>query len=93
MKAQALEITELKRRSVTPSSEASDTSFNTTPKQQQPSSSQSKPNTSKEVSIPGDEVSCSYYPEYIVTILPVYVSLGKYSSVWSSSGSTEVAVS
>ena len=54
IKAQAQEITELRRRSVTPSSETSDISF-TTPKQH--STSESRLSTSDELDIPGDEVS------------------------------------
>ena len=56
IKAQAQEIIELRRRSVTPSSETSEVSF-TTPKQL--STSESRLSTSDELDIPGDEVG--YY--------------------------------
>ena len=56
---QAQEITELRRRSVTPSSETSDVSF-TTPKQLSTSESRQSQSTSDELDIPGDEVSYCY---------------------------------
>ena len=59
IKAQAQEITELRRRSVTPSSETSDVSF-TTPKQLSTSESRQSQSTSDELDIPGDEVSYCY---------------------------------
>ena len=57
IKAQAQEIIELRRRSVTPSSETSEVSF-TTPKQL--STSESRLSTSDELDIPGDEVGYLY---------------------------------
>lgn len=60
IKAQAQEITELRRRSVTPSSEVSDVSF-TTPKQRSFSESRLSTSNSEELDIPGDEVRHQYY--------------------------------